>query len=536
MNINAQQTGQEDVKPEESGFIPDFRIAKLSAIGIIGFLMGCVFLFYDDLGSMFKTDAIFHEVGYQPRHYTEVLVNTTIDSLEKKVKATKVELNNYADNDTSKSIIQIKDSLNKKLKLDTGYIIELARYKPLYEDLATVDTNNFTELNKALHFQITPDSINKWDCFYKGYKLNVDSVKIKKYDSVCCIMPSIITKIASVNCYLKDKALPFKLSGEVDINIVKPQSDIEFISKYPAAGIWLILVLIFCSFCFTAIATAVYMKNKVGTIFTKDEKEKLYGKYYLISIITAVVMGLVALIWYATFYDDDIVKNLYFFKHLNVSMAWVIVLGSVAGAFCLAGFIYTASMVSYFATPFVKLSGEVEQIKAEIAKLQADIQQAAINQQAITTKQKELDDKTTALAEPDKNFKRLTSIFQNYFLLAAIILSVMVLCTGSLFNTINSLDFVKLLASDWGYSPVRSDYVYLYGGLYTIILLLVYIPAKMRFSEVDADVWGKAPVAVSNSKWYDFLKDPFGKMKDIVIATSPFLVSLIQSFFDALFK
>jgi hypothetical protein len=145
-----------------------------------------------------------------------------------------------------------------------------------------------------------------------------------------------------------------------------------------------------------------------------------------------------------------------------------------------------------------------------------------------------LDSKVAEQDEQQTVFSKLTKIFQTYFLLAATILSLMVLCTGALYSTVNSLDFIKLLADDWGYSPARTDFIYLYGGLYSIVLLLVYIPAKMRFSEVD--ISDKPPVPAENAKWYDFLKDPFGALRGTLVATSPLLVSLIQSLLDVLFR
>src|SRR5690606_9236140 len=77
----------------------------------------------------------------------------------------------------------------------------------------------------------------------------------------------------------------------------------------------------------------------------------------------------------------------------------------------------------------------------------------------------------------------LGKTFHAYFILSAILLSLLVVSTGALYSAVNSLDFIKLLTDDWGYSPVRSEFVYLYGALYTIILLLIYVPARIRLEE-----------------------------------------------------
>lgn len=498
-----------DAKPS---FVPDYRIAVLSGMGILGFIVGCLFLFYDDI--FCKNDSIFHEIKYQPRAYVLPLIDKGIDSLNNEIKKNKEEIIKYGDTKVADSLRK-KELLVKKNIDDTAIIKQLSIHKQYCEDVADVDTLGFKWLNNSLHFQITPDSINKWD---------------RAFDSV-----GYDWKSGTVNYYLKDAKIPFRLQGAVVFKPEKSKKDIAFIIKYPATGIWLILILIFCSFCFIAISTAIHLEKKIVLIFSEDNKWEISKKsYYWICAFTALVMVLMALIWNRSFYDDDIVKDLFFMKHLNVSMTWVIVLGSLSGAFCLAGFIHTASMLSCFAKPLIKIRKEVDEQKLVVQKEQPN----NLNQNAVavnpSTEQLVLDHKETEQKKQEAFFNKLAKIFQTYFILAAIILSLMVLCTGALFSTINSLDFIKLLADDWGYSPTRGDFVYLYGGLYTIILLLVYIPAKMRFSEVD--IWAKPTTTPVNAKWYDFLKNPFGQIKDVLIATSPLLVSIIQSLLDILFK
>lgn len=192
-------------------------------------------------------------------------------------------------------------------------------------------------------------------------------------------------------------------------------------------------------------------------------------------------------------------------RSLTTSMAMVTVLGYLGGAFCLAGFIHTAAMLGYFTR---------------------QINRAAIEAGPSATA-------STALTTEQKIYIGLQSAFQTYFILSAVILSLLVLTTGALFSTVNSLDFVKLLSDDWGYSPARTDFVYLYGGLHTVILLLVYIPAKMRFSEITIK---GVPDAPPHGKWFDTIKSPFGPLKEVLIAASPLLASVVQSMVDIFFN
>ena len=128
-------------------------------------------------------------------------------------------------------------------------------------------------------------------------------------------------------------------------------------------------------------------------------------------------------------------------------------------------------------------------------------------------------------------FRKLLGFFHRYFILSAILLSLVVLCTGALYNAANSLSFVKLLRINWGYSPAGGDAVYLFGGLFTAILLLVFLPAKMQFGDVQLDLPRDANEHDDDDggKWYGMLEQPFSWLKGGLIAASPFLSGLIQN-------
>lgn len=192
---------------------------------------------------------------------------------------------------------------------------------------------------------------------------------------------------------------------------------------------------------------------------------------------------------------------------LSRAMWWTTIIGYIAGGFCLAGFIYTAGSLGFIRDNLesIRQLAGTNSVSDEEKKRQATI------------------------------YLNLRKYFNTYFFLSSVILSVLVLCTGGLYTVVNSLDFVKLLSDDWGYSPARSEFVFLYGGLHTVVLLLVYIPAKMRFSEMMIEDTGK-PLQDGDKKWYEIVKNPFGQLKEVLVAVSPLLASLLQSLFDILFS
>ena len=532
MSVENKTTGQQnDTQAGKSKEItPDYSVAKLAAVGIVGFLFGCILFFYSDFSTPFTTDSIFHEIVYNPRLHGGIAVKNATDSFENliackneiiKTNENIIKANNaLAKTDTNvASTINRLNEENKKLanerEIDTNKIKLLSNYRKYYEDVSETDSLGFKELNKVLHFSITANDLDVWDTMFnlKEYSFEKD-----------------------VNFYFKnsDLKMPERIGGIAEFKTVPAKSDVAFIGKYPSAGIWILLIMVFCSLSFLSIVIAVNQKSKIAKIFVDGGYNAVEEKrYWWICLYTLLVIGFLMIVWHYSFFDDSVVKNIYFMKNMIVSLNCVIALGVLAGAFCIAGFIYSASMLSFFAKPLIATRKAVKQKEIKIDQTKSMALNNDKAEPVAAADQKALADEQSKQNMQEHTFNKLATIFQNYFMLSAIILSMVVLCTGALFATINSLDFVKLLADDWGYSPARSDFIYFYGALFTIILLMVYVPAKIRFSEVD--VW-RTNTVQGNGKLIDIIKNPFGPIKDLLVATSPLLVSLVQSLYELLFK
>jgi hypothetical protein len=514
---------------------PDYRVAWLSVLGVTGFIFGCVILFYPDFSNIKLHDlkffqrnirhSVFHEIDYQPRKITKnviehsiSLLNDAITNWKNEEKSLDSSIEDPKTKPDKKTYQERKMFLIDSINKDTAKIVTLSQYQAYYEESNETDTFAFQKLNNALHFNITPGLIYKWDSTF--------SSKI-----------TVLEPAVSYFFKFKNEKTLFSDSGTLAFNIHTYNSDVQFISKYPASGIWVLLVLVFCSFSLIAISNCIHLNHKI--VFDDNHIEIASEKqYFFITGITFLVLLALASLWNLTFYDEEIVKNIYFLSTLSVTVKVIFFLGYATGAFCLAGFIYNAAMLTY-------VSKNIKSKKGEFLKKQAtlDTDKTNVNlQQEIETIKSDIADRKIA-------FKNLLKYFNNYFTLSAIILSLMVLLTGALFSTVNSLDFIKLLEDDWGYSPVRSDLVYLYAGLHSVILLLIYIPAKIRFNEIKTlfdeinpgseNGGTDAPNGSSEQtkgKWYDFLKDPFNALKGTLLAVSPLLASLVQSLLNMLFN
>lgn len=504
---------------------PDFRIARLSLLGLLGFILGCVLLFYPDLASLKGTQSIFHEISYVPKTIIAQRVSVVMDSLGKVQLERQVQEKWMADSLNKRDLDPVQKmmftkaaaELERQITTDDANLRALRSLQNSYSYTSEHDTTSFKILNKALHFSIGPHELNSFD---QALSRNKEAKLMVAYT-------------------LKDPALSFSIRGTTELSSLPASSDISFITKYPGVGIWILLIMIFCSFLLIAISTSFYLRNRIIQFFENYDVQKISTKNYnVLVLVTFICLFAIWFIGRFTFNDEVVIRGIYFMYHIKDSMLLIQVLGFAAGACCLAGFIYTASLLAYFARSVKTSRNSIKETRAALLELSAtqDESKTEAQMKSQTEKEVELAESTEQEKKDKEIYEGLKGFFSTYFIISAIILSLLVLCTGGLYSIINNLDFVNLLSDDWGYSPVRNDFIYLYGGLYTVMLLLVYIPAKMRFSEISfAGEEGNNGEAGKETKWYQFLKNPFSQIKELLVAASPLLASLVQSLFQALF-
>lgn len=516
---------------------PDYRIGYLSLLGLTGLMLGCAFLFYDDLKTPRDPGPVFHEVIYNPKEIAGNRITAVIDSLEKEEINIKLKwkkenaLKDKAKNTVPDSLGRQLAFLDKKIDIVEKDINILKEYRTSFEHSSENDTISFGKINNALHFHFDPYMLRQWDDSYTE---------------------SIADSVRWVSYSFKDQGLSFSIWGTGRLVIREAASDISFVTKYPNAGLWVLLIMIFCSFLLISISTCFYILNKIIGVFKEYEVKGLKRSQFIWTAVFTLV-GLFAFwsIGKMSFNDEDVVRGIYFLRRLEISMMLIQVLGFIAGACCLAGFIYTAAVLALLANNVKDSRKSIIRSEKLISENQVKSLQGGSEKvnadQAIKTNSDNIELKKANIQQNKEIFEKLRGYFQTYFILSAVILSLLVLCTGGLYSIINNLDFVKMISNDWGYSPARTDYIYLYGGFYTIILLLVYIPAKMRFAEIsfpepvkDNDVAEQEKEKEKDgtekeSKWYGFLKNPFAQLTDLLVATSPLLASLVQTLYEILF-
>lgn len=486
--------------PERKTFKSDYRLIWLSSLGLLGiFLTNLLFFRISTGDDCSPKRPVFHEITYTPKNIVEAMIDSRLPEMEERLKILGDSLNLLAEQAAAGGqALKLKAALQQKIKEDSLYYSKHKAYSKYWTGVSFTDTIAFNALNKALHFKIDQDLLNRWDCSGE------DSIAIE-------------------TAFI-DLALPARIDTTVMLRLTPVNRNIDFITRYPGFGSWLLLIFIFTGFCLIAISTCLYLTRKRVELFVENRISGHNERdYYWATVLLVILLVLLSLLWKWTFYDGEVVRDIYFMKTLSFKLKWIFYLGILAGAFCLAGFIHSGVLLGYFAREIRKARKSIRQM-----------QQSGTTEDQVSDNGQSLE-LQRAIDENKRDriiYEGLGKTFHAFFILSAIILSLTVLCTGALYSAVNSLDFIKLVADDWGYSPVRSEFVYMYGALYTIILLIIYVPAHMRLAEITLP---DEPAEKPTGRWWDLSKTLFGDLKSILIAASPLLASLAQALINFLF-
>ena len=145
---------------------------------------------------------------------------------------------------------------------------------------------------------------------------------------------------------------------------------------------------------------------------------------------------------------------------------------------------------------------------------------------------------TKASQTCDDNYRSLKSSIATYFFMTAAILSLLIVWLGSLFSAINSIDIFNLYTVQTSEAYLRYDFIYLFAGLYTILLLIFYVPVQVNRMALEASIPedGKAGAGAGTPLARQFLSNFMVRFLEIIVAGSPLLAAALQNFFQSLGK
>jgi hypothetical protein len=496
----------------------------ITLLGFAGFVFACFTLFYN----RGENKSAFHEIKYNP-----VVITKTILSGERQSIKASINAANSLKKITDPSL---KDSV-KKINPDSIIAFAtsvLRKIDSLYFE-RHIDSNLKKSIEANLKSEIGLDSLFRFDTLFKKDKL-LEEDSAYAGDSVY--------KAVKLNFLFNDPQLKRVTgSSRVALDIKKFNSDIDFFTQYPGFGIWSLLIIVFCCCLFITAGFCMHTGSELDQLTSSTLcKSKL--RYWPALIICILLLAIFVGVTYLTFYDGETIRDLYFMKGLGNKIKLISILGYAAAAFCFAGMVSVAAFTTCFQNRAV---GSPEQpaiqtaLKARITELETKLQQEADEtqkkdlQEQIQTHKKELEASFLITANA-ADYEKLRSLFRKFFYAIALLLALLTFCTGALYSASDSLDFMKMLKDDMGFSPARHDFVYLYAALHTLLILLFYLPAQLLFESNKPVPPPGVAATVQVGGLLGGLKTQWGKLTEVIVAGAPLVASFAQWLLNMIFE
>ena len=273
------------------------------------------------------------------------------------------------------------------------------------------------------------------------------------------------------------------------------QGILSYFSKNPVIGFWLILTvtqLAMWVLIFPLLGGSLQgLKQQAGM-----ERKRLFsfGSWAISSLLPLLTFAIFIWLFYFFLIEGFYIQDQFFLKGFNQRMNFYSVLGYLAATACFGMYLLMASGLANMNRQPVKLA-ESQEVKGE--------------------------------------FELLKKGFDQAFGVSALILSTFVLWMGVTFSGINETEFMRLYRFYSGKPFLSSDLIYLTGMIHTLLLLVFYIPVRLKFNN-SALAAEASKLQETNGKkiWKTVLESAI----TILVTASPLITGILQQFLDAWFK
>jgi hypothetical protein len=210
---------------------------------------------------------------------------------------------------------------------------------------------------------------------------------------------------------------------------------------------------------------------------------------------------------------------------------------------CYAGFLFTGRLIGDKIKEFQKpaaaqrdnlVNREALRKAVPLAAPLAATEAAPAFTASIADNTKKIADGAKEISDLADDYKKLRSHFTIFFYTSSFLLSMIVLETGSLFSAIGSLDLIRFLNLPPSYTLLRNDFVYLLGGLYSILLLIFYMPVKISLINLESQLPDPQIPGTDEKTWLPVFSSGLRTTASVLAASSPFLISIIQYILQSL--
>jgi hypothetical protein len=348
------------------------------------------------------------------------------------------------------------------------------------------------------------------------------------YDSVLTKSNNTLRFVYNHDSVVSD--LSVHAAGRITLrDSVYASGPIAFYEKYPGFGLWALLILFQFVACFILIPVSV--------ITVQDVKGDLAGKYnvvghherwdFLTAFILVAVFGVVL--------ELTVTLNVHmgdqvFLHGYNLVVGIYRFLVYLAAVCCFTGFLYTSRILGNMLRAIgAKTAAQKVQVVKRDALLSLSLVAAAPPTPEVTDLTSKIAQSDADMAPLKDDYARLRKYFSIFFVTSAFLLSMVVLQVGALYSATNSLDLVRFLTAPPAKYLIRPDFVYLFGGVYSLLLLIFYVPVKITMLNLENEI--PSLVGDGSGKPPGWLSSFTGGLKGltgVIAASSPLLIAIIQ--------
>lgn len=340
------------------------------------------------------------------------------------------------------------------------------------------------ELNKLDYFNV--DTSLKY--FSKYFSVNRNAyINILKSDWGDDTLKKVEVSIIDSSPLLGYK--PFIRKDNLEI-LKKDSGLISYIDNNTAFGLWF-----FCSIAqmtlwfILAVIVVGAVKN---TDAVAHELTYNFKNAFFFSILPTITMAVFTWLLYKKLIASFVISDIYFLNGFNSKMIWYSSVGYIVAIICFSGYLFLSN-------------------KLELLNSFAQTNHKSMNNDL----------------NLEGNYNQLKKAFDLTFFFSAIILSVFVVWLGLLFNSVNGIEAMQYYNLISGKPLLNYDFVYLIGLMHSLLLLIFYVPVKLRFNALELKQQNDAMnQAGGDSKKY--LKSLWESLSAILITASPLITTFVQ--------
>ena len=411
-------------------------------------------------------------------------------------------------------------------KIDSLALDSTERFLTYYEDSlkkkrAEKDSNKINASIDSLDKLLQQIAVNKFELQYGNKDTGISS--IPRYTINRDSLSDIIKRFpnsGSLTFGYYNPELSKKIFSVKDSVYLKPYpSSLDFFSRYPnyALCIFLAIIQMVMWFLMAPICIAIYTRIKKQIVVAALTYR--WWKSFFISLGSVIVF---CLLLYFVMADKFIITDKYFMKGLGTNIALYSAVGYVVAILCFTGYLYIADFIHQLQDSFIQGSDKIKKLTAGKDNENPQLASTEINDQH---------------AQNDfikQQYELAKKYFNLFFGMTALVLSIVVLWIATVFTSINSMEIFKYFKSIAGVNFLPNDFVYLFGGLHSILLLLFFLPVKFNMYSLNLAVPElQEPSNPKSGYLNEGLKNIAKTIGDILLVSSPLLASLLHNLLSA---